>query len=440
MGTKHFDEARNDALDAMRRLLEEEPSIERAVLIDDLFGRIRAVIWGPKESAKAHEELVSHRLRDAAGSFWAGELWLGARASDADQLVYDRAWDEGHVVNDRLRLADRMRNRMAWFAPLREPPWNVAGDGAGPPIVVFYSFKGGVGRTTSLASFAIQRARLGERVAVLDFDLDAPGVGSLLAADDRGTISRWGLVDYLLERPLGDMQLRDYYHACRRPEVTGAGEIVVFPAGRLDAEGDYLGKLARLDFEPPPAGAVDPFVRLLEQVRAELDVRWICIDARAGLSEPAGLLLSGIAHLHVVFGTSSDQSWRGLAAILERIGGSRVREARPQLDCLLVHAMVPQEAGAAKLCTERFAERARDEFREHYYAPESETDDKDKDVLWYVADAEGSDAPSAPVVVSYQAKLAYYDTLTDVADHLAAAPEFTLLAERIVGRFRPEEA
>jgi hypothetical protein len=439
MPTNHLDEARTDALAAIRKLLAEDPSIERAVLIDDLFGRIRAVVWGPEDRAADHERLVSDRLRKAAGSFWAGELWLAARASEADRLVYDRAWSEGHVVSDRLRLADRVRNRTAWFAPLREPPWSTSGDGAGPPVVLFYSFKGGVGRTTTLASFAIQRARAGERVAVLDFDLDAPGVGSLLAADDRGTISRWGLVDYLLERPLGDVQLRDYYHACRRPEVTGAGELLVFPAGRLDAEGEYLGKLARLDLEPPPAGDVHPLVRFLEQVRAELDVRWICIDARAGLSEPAGLLLSGIAHLHVIFGTSSDQSWRGLAVVFERVGGSRVREARPQLDCLLVQAMVPQEGGAAKLSTERFAERARDELRERYYAPDPETGDKEKDDLWYVRDSEASDAPSAPVVVSYQARLAYYDSLTDVADHLAQAPELALLAERIVARFRPEE-
>jgi len=342
-------------------------------------------------------------------------------------------------VSDRLRLADRVRNRTAWFAPLREPPWSASGEGAGAPIVLFYSFKGGVGRTTALASFAIQRARAGERVAVLDLDLDAPGIGSVLAADDQGTVAQWGVVDYLLERPLGEVELRDYYHACRRSEVTGAGEILVFPAGRLDAEGEYLGKLARLDLEPPPAGEVHPLLRLLEQARTELDPRWICIDARAGLSEPAGLLLSGIAHLHVLLGTSSEQSWHGLAAILERIGGSRVREGRPQLDCLLVQAMVPQEAGTAKRATERFAERARAEFRERYYSPDPESADEEKDDLWYVRDAEASDAPSAPVVVSYDAKLAYYDALTDIADHLAQAPELVALVERVAARFRAEE-
>lgn len=440
MPTKHLDESRRDAITAMKKVLSEDASIERAVLIDDLFGRIRAVVWGSPNRAAEHQRLVCERLREAAGPFWTGEVWHASLASGTDQLVYDRAWNEGRTVSDRLRLTDRVRNRTAWFAPLREPPWSSSGPEAGAPIVVFYSFKGGVGRSTALAAFAIQRARAGERVGVIDLDLDAPGVGSLLAADDRGTISPWGVVDYLLERPLGPVDLRDYYHACRRPEVTREGEILVFPAGRLDAEGEYLGKLARLDLEPPAVGEEHPLLLLLEQVRDELDVRWICVDARAGLSEPAGLLLSGMAHLHVLFATSSVQSWHGLAAILGRLGASRVREGWPQLDCLLVQTMVPQQAGVAKMAVEGFAERARDEFREHYYAPDPESGADEREDLWYVRDAEGSDAPSAPAVVSYQEKLAYFETLAgDVADHLAQAPEFVGLADRIASRFREEE-
>jgi hypothetical protein len=438
MTPKHIDEALAGAVHALQKLLDEDASLEKAVLIDDLFGRVRAVAWGTKERVAEHERALNDRLGEAAGSFWAGDVWLAAKGSAVDQLVYDGAWDEGRVVSKRLRIADRVRNRSAWFESPRDPLWGTTGEGAGPPVVLFYSFKGGVGRTTALASFAIQRARAGDRVAVLDLDLDAPGVGGLLAADERGTVSRWGVVDYLLERPLGDVDLRDYYHACRRPEVTGAGEILVFPAGHLDPEGDYLRKLARLDFDSPTPGKMHPFARLLSQVRQELDVRWICVDARAGLSEPAGLLLSGLAHLHVLLGTSSEQSWRGLAAVLERIGGSRARDGRPQLDCLVVQAMVPQEAGSAKLATERFTERARDELRERYYAPDPEADGETADDLWYVRDAEASDAPSTPIVISYQARLAFYDSLTDVADHLAESPEFIALADRIVARFQEE--
>lgn len=221
MPMKHLDEARKDALAAIEKLLDEDALIERAVLIDDLFGRIRVALWGNPDREEGHRRRVSEILGEAAGPFWTREVWHAARASKADRLVFDRAWEEGHPLTDRLRLADRVRNRTAWFLPIVAPPWKAVGETAGPPVVVFYSFKGGVGRTTALASFAIQRARAGERVAVIDLDLDAPGVGTLLAADERGTTARWGVVDYLLERPVGEVDLRDFYHACRRPAGLG---------------------------------------------------------------------------------------------------------------------------------------------------------------------------------------------------------------------------
>lgn len=434
MPTKHLDEAQRDATAALCAILAEQPSVERAVLIEDLFGRFRVVVWGDKSRKVEHERLISERLRDAAGPFWVAEIWHAVGASAVDRRVYDRVWNEGHPVSERLRHAARVRNRTAWFKPIAEPPWSAVGKQAGPPIVVFYSFKGGVGRTTALASFAIQRARAGERVAVVDFDLDAPGVGTLLAADERGTTAEWGVVDYLLERPIAEVELRDYYHACRRRAVTGDGEVLVVPAGNLAPGRDYLGKLARLDLDPPPSEqGQHPLHLLLDQVKRELQPRWLLVDARAGLSEPAGVLLSGIAHLHVLFGTSSEQSWHGLRVVLERIGASRVHEDRPQLECVLVHAMVPQEVEPARAAKESFAERALSEFREHYYAPDPE--DPDEDRLWYVRDSEGSDAPHAPVPVSYQPRLAYYGCIDDVADDLAQSGELRDLAERITQRF-----
>ncbi|RMH27272.1 MAG: ParA family protein, partial [Planctomycetota bacterium] len=83
--------------------------------------------------------------------------------------------------------------------PASSPPWKLPESGYSTeeqPIVVFYSFKGGVGRSTALAAFAIQRARAGERIAVIDADLDAPGLGHLLSAPEVGT-AQWGVADYL---------------------------------------------------------------------------------------------------------------------------------------------------------------------------------------------------------------------------------------------------
>ncbi len=41
-----------------------------------------------------------------------------------------------------------------------------------PAIVSFFSFKGGVGRTTTIAATALTLARNGHRVAIVDLDLE----------------------------------------------------------------------------------------------------------------------------------------------------------------------------------------------------------------------------------------------------------------------------
>lgn len=436
---RHLDEARKATIETLRRLLEEKPLIDRVVLIEDIFGKLRLVLWTQDSGDVDLEREINEKLTKVAAPYWTSEIWMASRDNAADQELYNQVWEESRLEEDtkeRLRIADRHRTRGAWLRDMTEPLWQWTGErGKSPPILVFYSFKGGVGRSTALASFAIQRARVGERVVVIDFDLDAPGVGVLLAADSSGTTASWGVLDYLLERPYDSVDLRDYYHACRQSAVTQAGEILVFPAGRLN--GDYLGKLARVDFEMPVGDTAGPLVQLLHQVRDELQPDWIFLDTRTGLSESSGLLLGGLAHLHVLFGTSSEQSWQGLRVIIDRLGADRVLADKPQLECLLVQSLVPQDTKASKSATAGFADRAEDEFSEHYYAADPE--DVEEDNLWYIRDMENGGAPHNPVVISYEPKLAHFDSIEDVADHLANSPEYREIAERIVARFMREE-
>lgn len=46
----------------------------------------------------------------------------------------------------------------------------------GAPIITFYSYKGGTGRSMSLANTAWILASNGCRVLVVDWDLEAPGL------------------------------------------------------------------------------------------------------------------------------------------------------------------------------------------------------------------------------------------------------------------------
>ena len=434
---KHFDEARRDSEKRLQQILHEDAAIERAVVIEDVFGKIRTAVWLAPDSSPEFPQRVATEMSDAAGPFWSGALWVASRQPGADQEVFERAWREGTEIAPRLRRVERHRSRGFWLQPPAHPPWSLTDHPDFPALIAFYSFKGGVGRTTALASFALQRARRGELIVVVDLDLDAPGAGTFLGPAEAIAPANWGVVDYLLEQPLlQHLDLRDYHHRCAGVVADSAGDILVLPAGRLDEE--YLGKLARIDLEPAPAGQAHPLVELLTDVRAELRPKWILLDCRAGLSEASGFALGGLAHLNVLFGTSSEQSWLGLRRVIERLGAERVHRNEPQAECILVHAMVPPDPETAAIVRDQFATRASDEFRYLYYAPDPE--DPEEEHLWYVRDMESEDAPHMPVAVTYNLALATGRSLELVAETLVNAPDFQALSARIENRFAAEES
>jgi hypothetical protein len=423
----HFRQALAAAKEALIAKIGEGNPIERAVVIDDIFGKIRALIWLNESAPNDFAGQFAALMKENSAGYWSG-LWVANGANEPDLKVYEELWQASSEIAPSLRQSERVRTRGFWMSPPDDPAWTPNEDH--PPVIAFYSFKGGVGRTTALASFAIQRARMGETIAVIDLDLDAPGVGTLLDSGLPDTEEQFGMVDYLIEsaiHPKGD--LSDYYHLCH--SAGDLGQIYVFPAGRLDA--DYLAMLARLDLEPPSDSIKHPLLCLLNRIREEIRPSWILLDCRAGISEASGFALSGLANLTVLFGTTSTQSWLGLRLVIERMGAQRVKRGLPQADCFIVQAMTPENPDTAKSAQSTFLAEAENTFQEAYYAEEP------SDEAWDIRDMEDEDAPHQPSVLKYSQKLAFIRSVADVADTLAGEnAEYSKLASRIASRFTKE--
>jgi len=417
---RHLSDARKAAEQTLTKFLSGKAAKWRLLLIEDVSARLRAILWCPKNDWESAREDVDRMLRGTSGAYWSQNVLRGrAKEDQPDGPWQADAWENARNVEGTsgLRILERHRAKTGWFEAPGEPPWRIGKDE--PPIGLFYSFKGGVGRSTALAAAALHLAGGGDRVVVLDADLDAPGLGSLLTGHDGSTAS-WGIVDYLLEKPIldenGGLELKDYYHRCPPSLVSGSGEIVVFPAGAFD--GRYVDKLARIDY-----GAQEhpehPFVSLLKQIRRDLAPHWILVDARAGLGDVSGFLTGGVCHLHVLLGTLADASWRGMELILDRLGGERVRRGDPQAECVLVAAMLPRsQERLYHEAVERFTDRARDVFSESYYAEPEE-----RDRFWTLDDLESNDAPHVPVVLPYDERLAVFRDLSEVADSILLKEE-----------------
>ena len=431
---QHLDDANEQAEAWMAEWLTPKPRNWRALLVKDVLAKLRVILWCPDRSWESSRREIDEQLKEAASDYWSESVLRGRGPESSDGAWQEQAWSAArpHEATDRLRMLDRHLSKTGWFDAPTEPPWTLRSKDA-PPIALFYSFKGGAGRSTALAATALHLAAAGERVAVLDADLDAPGVGTLLAGYD-GAVASCGITDYLLEqRILGNptgIDTEDYHHRYAPDGGRGAGEIVVCPAGRFDSR--YMEKLARIDYGESPDGRPHPFVVLLQRIREDLSPSWILIDARAGLGDVSGFLTGGLCHFHVLLGTLADASWRGLELILERLGGDRVRQGSPQAECVLVASMVPRSDEALfRGCVERFTDRAREAFSEYYYAEPETPDD-----FWTLDDLESADAPHVPVVLPYDERLATFRDLGEVAEPILLGSSYAELFERLRAGFR----
>lgn len=214
------------------------------------------------------------------------------------------------------------------FQPIDFSNYNI------PPIVSFYSYKGGVGRTTTLMIFALHCAFRGKKVLVLDCDFEAPGFLNFWGLKEyiernETNLYKGGLVEFLLNKQFDTQtNIQDYLIRLKdiKPDYCGEGEVYLMTAGdlrnstvadtdlgsNLDTHlGHYLHGLARLDVSNPDAIA-EQMRRLFIDAQAYCKFDMILIDSRTGFSEVFANLVLRFSRLIVAFISSNRQSAAGL--------------------------------------------------------------------------------------------------------------------------------
>lgn len=218
------------------------------------------------------------------------------------------------------RTSDRLFLRFEPLAPGEEPSpvpsrgetWlGLIGQAPGPtvsanlskqPVVHFYGFKGGQGRTTLLAFLANDLARDGLRVLVVDLDAEAPTLDLVLGAQEvppEATLV--GLRAELALRPL----------SVATPSGGGSVALLAF---RPSAE-EYDLDAAALAFE---AGVFSPsHEHLAKQLGAELAQSYdvILMDHRTGLAPTVPAWLRALPGPIVVLDRLDGQSRRARRAV-----------------------------------------------------------------------------------------------------------------------------
>jgi CobQ/CobB/MinD/ParA nucleotide binding domain len=231
-----------------------------------------------------------------------------------------------------------------------------------PPIMVFTSHKGGVGRSTALGVSAAALSAEGFNVLLIDLDMEAPGLGEMLLKE----APKFGRLDYFVEDGLSELDDSFFEDLVIPSQLTTSGLVHVVPvigeAGNANPQ-NVLGKLARAYLEKARDDAtVESFLdrtrklvrRLAERTRYDA----IFIDARAGLTEATAAAVLGLGADVLLFGVDTPQTFAGyryFLSHLERFRPSASSESDWRYRLRMVHAKAQADPAAqARFRTEAF--------------------------------------------------------------------------------------
>ncbi len=191
-------------------------------------------------------------------------------------------------------------------------------------IVTFYSFKGGVGRSSALVEVAAQLAAQGRSVVVWDLDLEAPGLQKmpdLQSLDQRLEI---GSLDLLLEFQKNNYTL-PREGALRRAVIDlplygrlakAQGRLSFLLPARLDD--GYAAKFSQVDwaalFEPEGAGPAF-FHSLAGSLLQELGYEIVLVDSRTGYTDLGAVCTLQLPDLVVLVFNFNEQNLAGIERV-----------------------------------------------------------------------------------------------------------------------------
>ncbi|MEU7477756.1 ATP/GTP-binding protein [Lentzea sp. NPDC042327] len=189
-------------------------------------------------------------------------------------------------------------------------------------VITFYSYKGGVGRSFTLANTAVLLARWGYRVLAVDWDLEAPGL-HLYFDPHLPEKPRSGVVDIAHEF-LAGVRTPGAHEV--RVAVDG-GVLDLIAAGRTEdrrLDGSYSRRMQSIDWEDLYERG---FAAHLEAYREEWTAKYdfVLIDSRTGVSDIASICTAQLPDRLVVVFTANDQNLNEVVDIVRLADRARDR-------------------------------------------------------------------------------------------------------------------
>jgi cellulose biosynthesis protein BcsQ len=229
-----------------------------------------------------------------------------------------------------------------------------------PVVATFYSLRGGVGRSTTLAHVARVLVRQGLTVLYIDMDLEAPGLASLFAVEGQ-VVDGKGVVPLLRQTEMAGAVPDDIAeHVLRVAENTA---LYLLPAGLPNA--NYARELALLDPSEWYREEINPLRLLIDAVRGLPDPpHVVLIDSRTGISPLAAPLLFDVADINIVAFYPHPQARVGTRALTRALLAAHSRRSTEENPLSPEVRFVISPVPATPAVRALYSDRAQDWVRE----------------------------------------------------------------------------
>lgn len=236
-------------------------------------------------------------------------------------------------------------------------------DNSLPPVTTFYSYKGGVGRTTCMISYAMHLAKMGKKVVVIDCDLEAPGYLNFFNLSENPKLKEGktnGIVEFICDTQFAgiDVDIKKYFiqigeendddsenknYIQNHPELKN---IWLVPAGNLNESLDesafsdnrdhYLEGLSKLNLGNTQT-VIDGFSQLFLLLQKEIKCDVILVDSRTGFNDIFGTAALHLSKCVIGFFGYSRQNDPGFVNLL-----MKNRHCKTPFKLMLAYSILPE--------------------------------------------------------------------------------------------------
>lgn len=230
-----------------------------------------------------------------------------------------------------------------------------------PVVMSFYSYKGGMGRTTTMAACALFLSSVCKmKVVAIDCDYEAPGLNNFFLKYPAEQNNHNGLVEYLLDKATGLTEgnvVTDYMQEVDH-SFSGEGTLFLMPSGNMSAENVAVGKqmthlehylegIARIDISNTRY-VNSVFESLLSDINAAVHPDVVLIDSKTGINDVVGLAICSLADIVVGFFRNDIQTLPGLRFFISTM------MTNINVEPYLVNSILPSAASQRRLLFSQF--------------------------------------------------------------------------------------